>query len=475
MKLGVCVPYRNREAHLKEFVPKVGQYLENRGIDYCMYFGHQNDNKLFNRGAMKNVAAKAAFDDGCDYIVWHDIDMIPEEGGGADYSYPEEHPVHIATSISQMDYKLKYFEYFGGAVLFTREQVEKTNGYSNEYWDWGSEDDDLFWRCYLEGLADVKVEGVDFDSKYYHFTGHDSYLKIPAPYRNFTSFSHTIQITCRAFQQLNKVNMYLVGDRNRKYVEYPIFSIPGYDYGINFNNSKALDVQFWNTFNQIQYMWCKKYDQQWSTLTVTLDTTEQEARLYLNGKEVNSDLGEGSLSPLKWVGRLKRYGDLPIYLGTTPSVQREDPRRFFKGDIRELKIWNRVLTPEEIKSSFKNWRDNLDDCVLWLGDGKCSSVEEVQNINVEEKTEDITIVTSVLPFRKEGRFRCLPHKDEGIVGGRFVKGQPSADNESRYQTKMQQGQIDYKNDGYAQIEQATKLLNVEEIAPKAKMINVVTL
>ena len=56
MKLGVCVPYRNREAHLKEFVPKVGAYLESKGIDYCMYFGHQVDDKLFNRGATKNVS-----------------------------------------------------------------------------------------------------------------------------------------------------------------------------------------------------------------------------------------------------------------------------------------------------------------------------------------------------------------------------------------------------------------------------------
>ena len=56
MKLGVCVPYRNREAHLKEFVPKVGKHiLESKGIDYCMYFGHQVDDKLFNRGPTKNV------------------------------------------------------------------------------------------------------------------------------------------------------------------------------------------------------------------------------------------------------------------------------------------------------------------------------------------------------------------------------------------------------------------------------------
>ena len=43
MKLGVCIPYRNREAHLKEFIPRVGKFLEERGIDYCMYFAHQVD------------------------------------------------------------------------------------------------------------------------------------------------------------------------------------------------------------------------------------------------------------------------------------------------------------------------------------------------------------------------------------------------------------------------------------------------
>ena len=148
MKLGVCVPYRNREAHLKEFVPRVGKYLEEQGIEYCMYFGHQTDDKLFNRGAMKNIAAEQAFKDGCDYIVWHDIDMVPEEG--CDYSFPKDNPRHIATQISQMNYELKYEEYFGGAILFSKEQVLKTNGYSNDYWDWGMEDDDLFWRCVLE-------------------------------------------------------------------------------------------------------------------------------------------------------------------------------------------------------------------------------------------------------------------------------------------------------------------------------------
>lgn len=470
MKLGVCVPYRNREAHLKEFIPKVGEYLEKRGIDYCMYFAHQKDEKLFNRGAMKNIAAKVAFEDGCDYIVWHDIDMIPVEGGGADYSYPAEYPVHIATNISQMDYKLKYFEYFGGAVVFTKEQVEKTNGYSNEYWDWGSEDDDLFWRCYLEGLADIRMGGVDFDARYLHFSGQDSYVKIPINslgLRNFMGMSHTIQITCRAFQQPDKVLMYLVGDPHRKYVEFPILCVPGYDYGINFNNSKAISLQFWNSFNQHNYMWCKKYDQQWSTFTATFDATNQLCRFYMNGRELDAELGQGSVSPLRWTGRLKRYGDQDIYLGTTPSVSRDDPRKFFKGDIREVKIWRRCLEPEEVKTSFLDYRVD-DDPAFWMYDGESSL--PIQKFNVEERQEDITIVDSVLPWRKTGRFKCLPHEDEGIVGGKFKKGKPSADNERRYQLQMQQGKIDYKNDGIAQVKY--ELLGIDELTPKAKMINV---
>ncbi len=73
MKLGVCVPYRNREEHLKRFVPHIHKFLNERGIEHAIYLGHQNDDELFNRGLMKNVAAIVAFEDGCDYIVWHDI------------------------------------------------------------------------------------------------------------------------------------------------------------------------------------------------------------------------------------------------------------------------------------------------------------------------------------------------------------------------------------------------------------------
>jgi len=349
MKLGVCVPYRNREAHLKEFVPKVGQYLESQGIDYQMYFGHQVDDKLFNRGAMKNVAAEWAFKEGCDYIVWHDIDMIPEEG--CDYSFPEKHPIHIATNISQMNYELKYEEYFGGAILFSKEQVQKTNGYSNDYWDWGMEDDDLLWRCHYEGYTNQQyMDFTDQPQDFLSFNGNGSFIEIPCTrsLRRLTNRDHTVSVMVRSQQQEDKVPIYLVGDEDRRFCEYPIIRRPGYDWGLSYNNSRAYTSQLWNNQKEHLYSWMKRYENQWSM--VTLVVRGNNIHFYLNGKESDARWGTGTPSPLSFEGLLKRYGNQPYFLGTTPSVTNDDPSKWFKGDISDVKMWDRALDEDEIKS-----------------------------------------------------------------------------------------------------------------------------
>ena len=328
MKIGVCVPYRNREAHLNVFVPTVSKYLESQGIDYCIYFGHQVDDKLFNRGATKNVAAEWAFKEGCDYIVWHDIDMIPEEG--CDYSFPKWNPLHIATSISQMDYKLKYEEYFGGAVLFTKEQVERTNGYSNDYWDWGMEDDDLFWRCVLEGYADASYLKYPTDEQsYLNFNGKDSFIKIhkDKKLRNLTSRSHTVSVLVRAYQQEDKVPIWLVGDDDRRFCEYPIIRRPGYDWGLSYNNSRAYTAQLWDAEQKHLYQWIKRYEGQWTWVTLSVDAANQKIHFYLNGKESDARHGHGTESPLSYENRLKSYGLDDYYVGTTTSARKTDINR----------------------------------------------------------------------------------------------------------------------------------------------------
>lgn len=468
-KLGVCVPYRNRELHMNEFIPKIGKYLKNQGIDFQIYIVHQVDDKLFNRGATKNIGAKHAFEDGCDYIVWHDIDMIPEEDGGCDYSYPDKGPRHIATQISQMDYQLKYHEYFGGAVLFTKEQVEATNGYSNDYWDWGMEDDDLFWRCHLEGMTNDTYLPVELNNqKYLSFNGENSYAKIPyqREYRGLTTRSHTISALVRCYQQPDKNNVFLIGDDKRKYVEYPILRLPGYDYGLSFNNSRAVSYTFWNSFNKHNYMWLKRYDKQWSWVTAVLDEREHLAHLYLNGTEIDSKVGLGSPSPLRFDGKLKSYGSNDFYLGMSPSEPDESSFKYFKGDIAKVQAWNRPLTPQEVKSLHA--KTPTEGLTIDLDLNKEENNLEI--INAETKKEDLKIPNSIIPHRVEGRMRCLPHPDEGIVDGKFVKGETTARNERRYVLEMQKGSWDYKGDGIKQLKY--ELVKETKLTPWAKMLDI---
>ncbi len=53
-----------------------------------------------------------------------------------------------------------YPELFGGIQAFTKDHYIQVNGYSNKYWGWGSEDDDLYKRVVA---SDLKVKRPPMD------------------------------------------------------------------------------------------------------------------------------------------------------------------------------------------------------------------------------------------------------------------------------------------------------------------------
>jgi len=388
-----------------------------------------------------------------------------------------------------MNYELKYEEYFGGAVIFSKEQVLKTNGYSNDYWDWGMEDDDLFWRCYLEGYANADYMDLPNEIQHYlHFDGLNSLIRINKNpiLRNLTSRSHTISLLVRANQQEEKVPIWLVGDEERRFCEYPIIRRPGYDYGISYNNSRAFTAQLWDSEKNHLYQWIKRYENQWSWVTLSVDTANQNIHFYLNGKESDSRWGTGTPSPLHYEGRLKSYGLEDWYIGTTTSVGKKEVNRWFKGDIAKVMMWNRKLDLEEIQKLQNNIP--INGLVLhydFNNEKQLSSpfiAYDLTNNEIngsihkcELKNEQIKIPYTVIPHRKPGRLKCLPHKDEGLVkdengNDRWAKGETTARNERRYVLQMQQGEWDYKKDGINSLKY--ELINIDELTPKAKMINV---
>jgi hypothetical protein len=132
----IVVPYRKREEHLSAFIPHY-KYLF---PDVDIYIIEQSDLNGFNRGKLLNVGG-VLLKDKYSYIALHDVDMLVVKST-ADYSFPNN-PTHLATRCSQFQYKMPYAEYFGGVLLIKTDDFIKSNGFSNEFYHWGIEDDDF--------------------------------------------------------------------------------------------------------------------------------------------------------------------------------------------------------------------------------------------------------------------------------------------------------------------------------------------
>jgi len=162
-RLAIVVPYRNREEHLSQFIPHMEKFLKDEEIPFEILIIEQGDKKEFNRAKLLNIGY-AEFPN-FDYYAFHDVDMLPID---SDYSFVEG-PTHLASRAEQFEYKLPYDGYFGGVTLFDKKSFVKINGYSNEYWGWGAEDDDVLLRCSIMGVPtfrkDCKYKSLSHERK----------------------------------------------------------------------------------------------------------------------------------------------------------------------------------------------------------------------------------------------------------------------------------------------------------------------
>jgi len=158
MHLSIIIPYRDRSDHLEVFIRETkGKINADR---YDIIVVNQDDDKPFNRAKLLNIG----FDymkDKSDYFCFHDIDMIPIN---IDYSYPDK-PYHLAVNVPQST-----ISYYGGVNIFNKTDFLKINGFSNEYWGWGGEDDDLLNRIRSVGFDIYRKDG-EFKSLYHEPNG----------------------------------------------------------------------------------------------------------------------------------------------------------------------------------------------------------------------------------------------------------------------------------------------------------------
>jgi hypothetical protein len=188
-----------------------------------------------------NIGYTYAKKDNCDYVVFHDVDMIPFR---VDYSYSEI-PVHLATRFKNVD-RFMFDEYFGGVTLFPIDVFEKINGFSNKYWGWGYEDNDLLYRCIKNGveLDTLKIKNQEHSKQKLKFNGNNASVKslnpidFKTPTSIFISFKPD-ELTC---------------DVNQYSDDFNIFTIPGYDFSISYNSYSRYNICLFNKNNEALFI-----------------------------------------------------------------------------------------------------------------------------------------------------------------------------------------------------------------------------
>lgn len=157
VKTAIIVPFRDLEStkknskggvrtqQLQRFISYMSTYFnENHGgmkHTYKIFIMEQNpnDGKKFNRGKLLNIGFKMAQKEGYNLFIFHDVDLLPSANLKTWYTTFQHSPVHVAAVWKRYGYT----GYFGGVVAFTEADFEKINGFPNNLWGWGGEDDEL--------------------------------------------------------------------------------------------------------------------------------------------------------------------------------------------------------------------------------------------------------------------------------------------------------------------------------------------
>lgn len=159
LKVAIIVPFRdlhkeqNRRQHLNQFVPRMMEFMSITSVNFILLIVQQsNDNRKFNRGKLLNIGFDLACKAGYSVMIFHDVDLLPLSHQLLEaYSTApsEKQPVHIARV-----WKDRYStndNYFGGIVKFSAKQFVAINGFPNNFWGWGGEDDEMLKRVHKVG------------------------------------------------------------------------------------------------------------------------------------------------------------------------------------------------------------------------------------------------------------------------------------------------------------------------------------
>ena len=410
-RLAIIVPYRDRRKQLDIFIPHMDSFLKDKGIDYQIIVAEQRDDRPFNRGKLCNIVFNTVKDD-FDYFCFHDVNLLPLTDD-SDYSYPKK-PTHLASIVD--DEFIPYEEFIGGVFLINKEHFEQINGFCDEYWGWGYEDNDLLERIRAKNIPLDSFVDISSTSKNERYSFNQVYL-----YNNFVKKElDTIKFhdTCIEIEPTDSIDnltsksfsFSIWVNPNEEDYEQFIITRPPIGLGITYTPNNNFKFTLWSG-NTAYVIEDYRIPNEWYHLSMTYDKDSKEFNVYINGSLIDS----------KRVSSLEDFNGEWFYIGANSKNEQG-----FTGSVSEITFWNVSLSQDDIRVLYlENVEDLIYNPVLWY---KCSRgygtfvLDETSYKNngffkTPSKTDSINFYN--LPFGSTERMAMIGDKAKK-VGSKFI-------------------------------------------------------
>ena len=413
-RLAIIVPYRDRRKQLDIFIPHMDSFLEEKGIDYQIIVAEQRDDRPFNKGRLCNVVFNTVKGD-FDYFCFHDVNLLPLTDD-CDYSYPEK-PTHLASFVD--DEYIPYEEFIGGVFLINKEHFEQINGFSDEYWGWGYEDNDLLERMRTKNLPLYNFIDISSVSKNERYSFNQVYL-----YNNHIQ-KHLDKIkfeknTCIEVEPTDSISdltnksfsFSIWVKPNEENHEQFIITRPPIGLGITYTPNNDFKFTLWDDKNSAYVIEDYRIPNEWYHLCMTYDKDSKDFSVYINGSFIDN----------KKINALEDFSKEWFYIGANSGNTQN-----FTGGISDITFWNVNLSEEDVKVLYlQNVEDLNYNPILWY---KCNkgygrfildetSYENNGLFKTFTQTDSINFYN--LPFGSTERMAVIGNKTKK-VGTKFIR------------------------------------------------------
>jgi len=163
LRLAIITIYRDSDDNSRLKQKRLFVYMMTKLFkpfcEFKIIIVEQNKGEKFNIGKLKNIGFEYINKYGpFDNYIFTDIDIIPD-------SALIKYYLKITDGFNLLAYKGTRYEssdsekdkqFFGGCISCTKKIYEQINGYPNNYWGWGGEDDELGLRVREENIKVYK-------------------------------------------------------------------------------------------------------------------------------------------------------------------------------------------------------------------------------------------------------------------------------------------------------------------------------